>query len=189
MATRARIGVELKDGKILTSYVHYDGYLAGLGYNLVSNWMNYDKVLEAIQLGDASTWAQTVGVKHPFSYLEAYVSLDNNNTMTKEEYNDAYDHMNTYYGRDRGESDVGPQTFDNEYDYLINGNPAGEEFNYLFKSAPAFGPGEGCEWLYVKRGPGMMHKGFQLARYDAAKEHHKMQKRVEELRLQGAFVG
>jgi len=182
MATRSRIGIELKDGKILTSYIHFDGYLAGLGYNLVSNWMNYDKVLEAIQLGDASTWAQTVGVKHSFSYLEQ-------DALTKEQYALAFDHMNTYYGRDRGEQDVGPQTFDNEYQYLTFGDPAGEEFNYLFKSAPAFGPGEGCEWFYVKRGAGMYHRGFQLARYDAAKEHHKMQKRVEELKLQGEFVG
>ena len=65
MATRSRIGIELKDGKILTSYCHYDGGLASLGYNLVSNWMDYDKVLEAIQLGDASSWGQVIGEKHP----------------------------------------------------------------------------------------------------------------------------
>ena len=188
MATRSRIGIELKDGKILTSYIHFDGYLAGLGYNLVSNWMDYDKVLEAIQLGDASTWAQTVGMKHPFSVYD----VDNKGMDPKEAhklYDDEYGHMNTYYGRDRGESNVGPQTFDNEYQYLTFGDPAGEEFNYLFKSAPAFQPGEGCEWFYVERGAGMYHRGFQLARYDASREHHKMQKRVEELKLQGEFVG
>lgn len=182
MATRARIGIELKDGKILTSYVHYDGYLAGLGYNLISNWMDYDKVLEAIQLGDASTWGQTIGIKHPFSSMEQ-------EEMTREEYNDAYKDMNTYYGRDRGETNVGPQMFDNEYQYLTFGNPAGEEYCYLFKSAPALQPGEGCEWSYVKRGAGLYHRGFQLARYEASKANHRMQKRVEQLKLQGEFVG
>ena len=31
MATRSRIGIELKDGSILSSYHHYDGYPEWLG--------------------------------------------------------------------------------------------------------------------------------------------------------------
>ena len=58
MATRARIALELKDGSFISSYQHWDGYPGGLGYNLLDNWNNYDKVKEAIELGDASKWAR-----------------------------------------------------------------------------------------------------------------------------------
>ena len=56
MATRARIALELKDGSFISSYQHWDGYPGGLGFNLIENWDNYDKVKEAIELGDASSW-------------------------------------------------------------------------------------------------------------------------------------
>ena len=55
MSTRARIAIE-DEGKIIGSYVHSDGYPGGLGYNLINNWLNPDKVKEAILLGDASYW-------------------------------------------------------------------------------------------------------------------------------------
>ena len=54
MATRARIGIENADGSITTSYHHWDGYPAGLGFNLVNNWADEDLLGAAIALGDAS---------------------------------------------------------------------------------------------------------------------------------------
>ena len=60
MATRARIGLELADGTITTSYHHWDGYPAGLGFNLVNNWNTAEKIAPAIALGDASHWADTI---------------------------------------------------------------------------------------------------------------------------------
>ena len=38
MATRARIGIKQKSGRIIASYQHWDGYPGGLGYNLIENW-------------------------------------------------------------------------------------------------------------------------------------------------------
>ena len=38
MATRARIGIKQKSGRIIASYQHWDGYPGGLGYNLCENW-------------------------------------------------------------------------------------------------------------------------------------------------------
>ena len=66
MATRARIALELKDGSYISSYQHWDGYPGGLGFNLIENWDNYDKVKEAIELGDASKWGMIVGEKVDF---------------------------------------------------------------------------------------------------------------------------
>ena len=56
MATRARIGIKQKSGRIIASYQHWDGYPGGLGYNLCENWGDSKKVTEAIKLGDSSKW-------------------------------------------------------------------------------------------------------------------------------------
>ena len=189
MATRARIGIERTDGSILTSYCHYDGYPGGLGYNLVTNWTNYDKVLEAIELGDASTWGSEIGVKHPFSYHEAYVSLDSNETMDRNEFNKAYGDMNTYYQRDRSEIGAFPVDFKDAYMYKMNGSMAGEEYLYLFASPSAFPAGVGCQWSYIDTGPGVAHRTWELLHMVASKEHHQMMKRAEELTKRGEFVG
>ena len=53
MATRARIGIKQKSGRIIASYQHWDGYPGGLGYNLCENWENSKKVTDAIKLGDS----------------------------------------------------------------------------------------------------------------------------------------
>ena len=50
MATRARIGIKQKSGRIIASYQHWDGYTGGLGYNLIENWEDPKKVAEAIKL-------------------------------------------------------------------------------------------------------------------------------------------
>ena len=61
MATRARIGIKQKSGRIIASYQHWDGYPGGLGYNLCENWEDPKKVTDAIKLGDSSKWGVTIG--------------------------------------------------------------------------------------------------------------------------------
>ena len=117
MATRARIGIKQKDGTITASYQHWDGYLSGLGYNLCEHWTNPKKVLEAIQLGNASKWGMITGSKIDFDDRE----------------NAELGIQNVYYQRDRGERDQGPRTFKNEAEYLKKGFNSGEEFIYLMK--------------------------------------------------------
>ena len=56
MATRARIGITQKSGRIMAAYQHWDGYPGGLGYNLCENWENPKKVSAAIRLGNSSKW-------------------------------------------------------------------------------------------------------------------------------------
>ena len=129
MATRARIALELKDGSFISSYQHWDGYPGGLGYNLIENWDNYDKVKEAIELGDASKWGAIVGEKIDFE--------DRENPMQ--------DVQNVYYGRDRGEKDVGYHKHLNGVCLLDEAFDCGEEFLYIFKETK-----EGVwEWFYV----------------------------------------
>ena len=119
MATRARIGIELTDGSVITSYHHWDGYPAGLGFNLISHWDNPTTLCEAINLGDASHWGKSIGEQIDFDCRD-----------------DNYYKQNVYYGRDRGERNVGPKAYASyavfEKSFLRN-TPAGEEFAYVLR--------------------------------------------------------
>lgn len=55
MATRSRIGLELSDGSILSSYHHYDGYESWLGRILKTHYNTRAKAAELIDGGDMST--------------------------------------------------------------------------------------------------------------------------------------
>ena len=117
MATRARIGIQQKSGRIIASYQHWDGYPGGLGFNLVENWEDPKKVTRAIKLGDSSKWHQIIGDKVDFD--------DRDNEM--------YEVQNVYYGRDRGEKNAGYRVYKDEADYIKNGFHSGEQYVYLMK--------------------------------------------------------
>ena len=55
MATRARIGIELKDGSILSAYHHWDGYESWLGRILNTHYNTKEKAAELIDGGDMSS--------------------------------------------------------------------------------------------------------------------------------------
>jgi len=55
MATRSRIGIQLQDGSILSSYHHWDGYPSWLGRILNTHYNTKEKVAELIDGGDMST--------------------------------------------------------------------------------------------------------------------------------------
>ena len=115
MATRARIGIELTDGSILSSYHHWDGYPAGLGYNLIVNWNDPAKLCEAIRLGDASHWGKTA---HPTG---------------AHSFDAPQDDVNVYYGRDRGESNVDAVPFADFAAFVVGFDCAGEEYAYCLR--------------------------------------------------------
>jgi hypothetical protein len=117
MATRARIGIKQKSGRIIASYQHWDGYPGGLGYNLCEHWEDSKKVTEAIKLGDSSKWHYIIGDKVDFD--------DRDNPM--------YEVQNVYYGRDRGEKGVGYKIYKDEDDYIKHGFNSGEQYIYLMK--------------------------------------------------------
>ena len=116
MATRARIGIELDNGNIVSSYHHWDGYPSGLGFNLISHWNDRDTLLDAINLGDASHWGKRINPtgEHSFESPEKGV--------------------NVYYGRDRGENSAAyPLKFD-DFEEFVNGfDCSGEEFAYVLR--------------------------------------------------------
>ena len=54
MATRSRIGIELKDGSVLSAYHHWDGYPQWLGRILNTHYNSRDLASELIDGGDMS---------------------------------------------------------------------------------------------------------------------------------------
>ena len=54
MATRSRVGIELKDGSVLSSYHHWDGYPEWLGRILKTHYNSRDLASELIDGGDMS---------------------------------------------------------------------------------------------------------------------------------------
>ena len=54
MATRARIGLKLEDGSIISAYHHWDGYPEWLGVTLRDKYTTKDQVAELLDGGDIS---------------------------------------------------------------------------------------------------------------------------------------
>ena len=55
MATRSRIGIELKNGSVLSVYHHWDGYPEWLGRILRTHYNTRQQVAELIDGGDMSS--------------------------------------------------------------------------------------------------------------------------------------
>ena len=106
MATRSRIGIELKDGSILSAYHHWDGYPEWLGRILNTQYKTREQAAELIDGGDMSScWADEIwGEKLPQGeYAPEYYSA-------------------------RGE-DCPPRYDETKEKFLSNG----EEFSYVFR--------------------------------------------------------
>jgi hypothetical protein len=163
MATRARIGIQNKDGTITASYQHWDGYPGGLGYNLVDYWTDANKVKDAIALGNASKWGFIIGTKVDFD--------DRQDPL--------HEVQNVYYMRDRGEKDQGPTTYFDEAEYLAEGFNSGEEYIYLLKNTGKkdYLGKEVGEWFYTH----YENPKFKELEEDAINDHIDMLKRHMEM--------
>jgi hypothetical protein len=100
MSTRSRIGILNDDGSVYSIYCHYDGYTCGVGKCLAAHYTDPEKVRELIELGDISSLAPEIGVKHPFDNPHPY------NTDLYNEFRQKYEGMVSAYGRDRGETGI-----------------------------------------------------------------------------------
>ena len=80
MSTRARIGIELSDGSILSAYHHWDGYESWLGRILNTHYNSYEKAAELIDGGDMSCawtnecWSNDLLDRHREEYGPNYYS-------------------------------------------------------------------------------------------------------------------
>lgn len=126
MATRSTIALEFADGTVGQVYCHWDGYLQHNGKILLNHYMDPYKLRDLIDLGDVSSLAEEVGVKHPF---------DNNalfGSPAYEQYKEQYGNMCTFYGRDRGEEGTQAKYFKDFADYEQNHQY--EEYEYILRN-------------------------------------------------------
>jgi hypothetical protein len=114
MATRSTIALEYADGTVDQIYCHWDGYLAHNGKILMEHWQDPFKVQEMMDLGAMSTLGREIGEKHDFDAPDSLISMCN------------------FYGRDRGETDIGAKRFTNFQDYVENHQY--EEYEYILRT-------------------------------------------------------
>ena len=112
MATRSNIAMKTQDGKIVSVYCHWDGYVANNGRILEENYQDQAKIEALVALGSISSLGEQIGERQDF----------NDRSTCKDEWTLAYH-------RDRGEelhvseyADI-PSWIDDmeEYAYLWNG--------------------------------------------------------------------
>jgi hypothetical protein len=104
MATRSRLGIELKNGSILSVYHHWDGYPEWLGKTLKTHYNTRQSASELIDGGDMSS------------------------CWTKDRWDDSADgSYGVQYYSQRGE-DCPPRHDKDLNEYLSDG----EEYAYLF---------------------------------------------------------
>ena len=109
MATRSRIGIELKDGSVLSAYHHWDGYPEWLGRILNTEYKTREQAAELIDGGDMSScW---------------------NDTVWGKDRTDGQKYGPEYYSQ-RGENC--PPRYDETREQFLSD---GEEFSYIFTSA------------------------------------------------------
>ena len=116
MATRSRIGIELKDGSILSAYHHWDGYPQWLGRILNTHYNSRQQAADLIDGGDMSTcWTNE---RWTGKDLAPYVK----------EIKETEEYGPQYYSQ-RGE-DTPPRYDDDIFDFLKKEN--NEEYAYVW---------------------------------------------------------
>ncbi len=117
MSTRSTISLLNLDGTVSQLYAHSDGYLSWNGALLYEHYRDINKVKQMISLGDMSSLAEEVsppnGVDHGFDYHKRAPNVT------------------TFYGRDRGETDIEARQYKTLDDYKENGDF--QEYDYIFK--------------------------------------------------------
>jgi len=119
MATRSRIGIELKDGSVLSVYCHWDGYPEFNGVKLVEHFNSYEKASELIDGGDISALWTNAGW--------------NNETLSV---------TGPLYYSSRGE-DTPPRLDKNAGEFLIKD---AEEYAYLYTQEEGWLCYDTCDW-------------------------------------------
>ena len=112
MATRFTVGKEMKDGSIRSIYGHWDGYPAHAGNILNEHYTELSKIDQLLTLGDLSSIDKDIGEQHEF---------DNRPPDSC-----------TFYGRDRGETGVGPIVHESLDGWMDYRKGTGCEYGYLW---------------------------------------------------------
>lgn len=126
MATRSTIALEFADGTVGQVYAHWDGYLSHNGKILLENYSDPFKLQKLIDLGGLSTLGPDIGEAHSFDNPFNY------GTKEWENWSQAKKKVCTFYGRDRGETEMEATYFKDFADYKQNHQY--EEYEYILRN-------------------------------------------------------
>ena len=110
MATRSNIAMKTVEGKIVSVYCHWDGYVANNGKILLENYTDASKIEALVALGSISSLGTVIGEQQDF-----------NDRSTQN------DDWTLFYSRDRGE-----RLSIQEYDDIPSWIDDMEEYAYLW---------------------------------------------------------
>lgn len=122
MSTRGRIAFQISKNEIVSIYVHFDAYPAGVGKTLLEHWNTPERVNALMALGDLSSLGSELGDKHDFA---------------------KHDHRSSSclaYGRDRGEQNVSSVVCKTRAELVELAKECWGEFVYVF---------DGTSWSYT----------------------------------------
>jgi hypothetical protein len=127
MGTRSRIGIEMPDHSVVSSYCHWDGYPEHNGRILVQHYLNREDVQELIDGGSMSslrtrgTWDHSSPLRDEngeyISDAAGYLMYENDRDPQP------------LYHSERGDGEDPTHT---SFDEFVSGNLCGEEYAYLF---------------------------------------------------------
>ncbi|NBX97404.1 hypothetical protein EBQ81_00870 [bacterium] len=183
MGTRSLIGVEQGDGSVVWAYCHWDGYLSHNGRRLLDHYQDPYKAWALVIGGDMSSLGEEIGEKHPFDWqLEkwnktrvGFGSYDDSRLTDEEKAQyDLWSKWTSYYGRDRGETDIDAKLAANAEAFFAE--DYGAEYWYLMT--------RDGEWL-VKIGDGAEPITLKSAwaQEQAEEEAAKLQDHAEDLSI------
>jgi len=126
MGTRSRIAV--MHGTVCKSvYCHWDGYLEHNGEILAEHY-DSSKANQLVALGDMSSLRKDIGEKHAFSKFDLASQIEQR--LHEETTQD----MCTFYGRDRGEKDIGWKVSHTFEEFLEQVDACGGEYYYVMEN-------------------------------------------------------
>ena len=111
--TRWGVGIEAPNGRIVSTYGHWDGYPSWVGKHLKRYYNNSAKVKELMKLGKQGI--SSIGKKIKVSKDHSFDKPDKDVTV--------------FYGRDRGEKGDATSKWKNRDDLKFH---SGEEFFYIW---------------------------------------------------------
>ena len=114
MATRSRIGYQLKSGSIVSVYHHWDGYPQWLGKKLTTNYTTDKEITELIDGGDIST----IETDKDWGYKTAPTHVQ-------------------YYAQ-RGDTGVEPLLHKNQREFIKVTDDCCGEYSYLYRNGRWF---------------------------------------------------
>jgi hypothetical protein len=118
MSTNGTIAFERADGTVAMIYSHWDSYLDCNGNILQKHYSDPILIQQLLDLGNVASLGAELGDAHEFD--QHFLTADPRSRWC------------TFYGRDRGESDVEAIVFDSYSHYCRDAEL--QEYNYLFRS-------------------------------------------------------